>query len=112
MGGPNLEETSEFTLPPENFIFFVKVRVSSPIAGHSTSRAKTKQKENSFQRAPRKAPRNAPTKAPRKNPSKVLGKKQEKAKAKSKEKKRATNNSCTMHFPSSLWLKLFWFKCQ
>ena len=40
-----------------------------------------------------------PSKAPRKDPSKVLEKEQERAKAKAKEKERATNNSCTIHFP-------------
>ena len=68
-----------------------------PIARHSTSRAKTKAKENSPPQAPRKDP---PTKAPRKDPSKVLEKEQARAKAKAKEKERATNNSCTRHFPS------------
>ena len=38
-------------------------------------------------------------KAPRKDPLKVLEKEQERAKAKAKEKERATNNSCTIHFP-------------
>ena len=86
-------------LEPHQVHTRVKVKESFPIARHSTSRAKTKAKENSPPKAPRKAPRKAPTKAPRKDPSKVLEKEQERAKAKAKEKERATNNSCTIHFP-------------
>ena len=51
-----------------------KVKVNFPIARHSTSRTKTKAKENSPPKPPRKAPRKAPTKALRKDPSKVLEK--------------------------------------
>ena len=87
-------------LEPHQVLTRVKVKVSFPIARHSTSRAKTKAKENSPPKAPRKDPRKAPTKAPRKDPSKVLEKEQARAKAKAKEKERATNNSCTRHFPS------------
>ena len=47
-----------------------------------------------------KGSRKAPTKAPRKDPAKDLEKEQARAKAKAKEKERATNNSCTRHFPS------------
>ena len=80
----------------------VKVKVSFPIARHSTSRAKAKAKENSPRRAPRKAPRKAPNKAPRKDPSKALEKAQERAKAGGQAK--ATSNSGTIHFHFPLYL--------
>ena len=43
-------------LEPYQILTRVKVKVSFPIARHSTSRAKAKAKENSPRKAPRKAP--------------------------------------------------------